>query len=119
MAGLDKKRKPMSLTQREDSSEEDEVSMQNEESNEDENEATVSKNSRRSIKTSRKSKSTNLYVMTKPILENFGKKCMSYFNVLPRPTFLLGSLNKEVMFTERRVRQKRDPDRKFIFLNYL
>lgn len=52
-------------------------------------------------------KSSNFYVLTKPVLENFGKKCMNYFNVLPRPSFLLGSLNKEVLFTQRKVRQKR------------
>jgi hypothetical protein len=65
---------------------------------------------RTSKKTKSSRTSSNFYVLTQPILESFGKNCMNYFNILPRPSFLLGSLNKEVMFTQRKVRQKRVAD---------
>lgn len=49
----------------------------------------------------------NKYVLTRPILSKFGLMAMSYFRLPPRPTFLLGSLDKELVVTQKRARQRR------------
>jgi hypothetical protein len=53
------------------------------------------------------STNANRYTMTKPILSDAGKFTMNYFRIPPRPTFLLGSLDKEVAMVTKKVRQKR------------
>jgi len=55
----------------------------------------------------RSSKANNQYVLTKETLANFGAKCMDYFRVPPRPTFLIGSLDKEIQFLQIKQRQQR------------
>ena len=49
------------------------------------------------------------YVLTKPIITNFGQNIMNYFCLLPRPKFLLGSLEKELILSKKQiVRQKKE-----------
>lgn len=45
------------------------------------------------------------YVLTRPILAKFGQVAMSHFRLPPRPTFLLGSLDKEPGFKKARLRK--------------
>ncbi len=104
MVGSDKKRKHIEKMEPQDEENLDEL-------DENGDEPRTSKNT----KSTRKS--SNFYVLTKPVLENFGKNCMNYFNILPRPSFLLGSLNKEVLFIQRKIRQKRVADRKSLILH--
>jgi hypothetical protein len=52
-------------------------------------------------------RNANRYTMTKLILSGAGKCVMNYFRITPRPTFLLGSLDKEVATVTKKVRQKR------------
>ena len=47
------------------------------------------------------------YVLTKPIITEFGKKVMNYFHIPPRPTFLIGSLDKDLPIVQRKVRAKK------------
>lgn len=49
----------------------------------------------------------NRYTMTKPILKKFGERTMDYFRLSPRPTFLLGSLDQELLITQKKARQRR------------
>lgn len=49
----------------------------------------------------------NRYTMTKPILKKFGERTMDYFRLPPRPTFLLGSLDQELLITHKKARQRR------------
>lgn len=61
---------------------------------------------------SRSQKQTrNEYVMTRANIAKFGDKAMNYFRIPPRPTFLLGSLDKEIQLTQKKVRQRRVVDR--------
>ncbi len=55
----------------------------------------------------RSSKTNTQYVLTKETLANFGAKCMDYFRIPPRPTFLIGSLDKEIQFLQIKQRQQR------------
>ena len=49
------------------------------------------------------------YVLTKPIISSFGQNIMNYFCLLPRPKFLLGSLEKELILSKKQVvRQKKE-----------
>lgn len=49
------------------------------------------------------------YVLTKPIIKSFGTNVMSYFQILPQPKFLLGSLDKELNLGKKQiVRQRRE-----------
>jgi hypothetical protein len=105
MFGSHKKRKYIEKIEPRDEEELDEQDDENED------EPRTSKNTKSTRKNS------NLYVLTKPVLENFGKNCMNYFNIPPRPSFLLGSLNKEVIFTQRKIRQKRVADRRALILH--
>lgn len=59
----------------------------------------------------KQSKSNNSYVFTRPILSKFGKHVMNYFRISPRPTFLLGSLDKEILMTQKKVRQRKAVDK--------
>lgn len=57
------------------------------------------------------------YLLTKPILSKFGDFSMNFFRVTPRPTFLLGSLEKEIptkikKVRQRRINEKRNDDQK-------
>lgn len=81
---------------------EDVENVSNNQLEEDDNSPTTS----RGANTSRLNKKS-CYVLTKPIFENFGKDCMNYFNILPKPTSLLGSLNKEILFKQQRVVKQR------------
>ena len=56
-------------------------------------------------------KRTPGYVLTQPILSGFGKDVMKHFRILPKPKFLLGSLEKEPILKNKVVRQKRQVDR--------
>lgn len=48
------------------------------------------------------------YVLTRENLIHFGKMVMPFFRVLPRPTFLIGSLGKEAPVIQRRQRKQRE-----------
>lgn len=47
------------------------------------------------------------YVLTKPIITAFGTNCLSYFKILPRPKFLIGSLEKELILSKKQVVRQR------------
>ncbi len=57
---------------------------------------------------------TSNYVLTQPVVESFGTSVMSYFRVMPRPKFLLGSLDKQVVLGKKQIvrqrREKRDDE---------
>ena len=91
------------VSRRVESIEEEDEDM-DEDMNDDEDVASQSiANSRR------KSKKAALkdYVLTKPIISSFGKTVMNYFRIAPRPTFLVGSLDKEVPVKQRIQRQRK------------
>jgi len=50
------------------------------------------------------------YALTKENINHFGKFVMPYFRIPPRPTFLLGSLDKETITTQRKPRKPREVD---------
>lgn len=52
------------------------------------------------------SKAAKFYVLKRPILESFGLKAMSYFKILPKPTFLIGSLEKNIQIINKRKQAK-------------
>ena len=52
------------------------------------------------------------YVLSKSVLNGFGKCAMNYFRIAPRPTFLLGSLNKDLEMITKKFRQRRVPERR-------
>jgi hypothetical protein len=72
----------------------------------DQDEEPTSTNHRGARSTQRNSKS-NKYCLTRPILTAFGNYSMKYFRINPRPTFLLGSLDKEIAMTFKKARQQR------------
>lgn len=68
---------------------------------ESENEVTLSRTGKsRTFKKEPKRKES--YVLTRPVLKKFGSQCMRYFHVPPKPTFLLGALEKDIAITNKR-----------------
>ena len=63
------------------------------------------------VRSTQRNPVSNRYVLTKPILTGFGKEVMNYFRIAPKPTFLLGSLDKQLPTTVKKVRQKREVQR--------
>lgn len=55
----------------------------------------------------RKPDGNKSYVLTKSILSKFGLLTMGFFRLPPKPTFLLGSLDKELLMTQKKIRQRR------------
>lgn len=93
-------------TQHEDNDEDNE-----ERSDENDDEDTPRTSRKRTSKESKSEKRLlNSYVLTKPILSNFGKFAMNYFKIPPRPTFLLGSLDRELIVIQKKQRQRRPAD---------
>jgi hypothetical protein len=77
---------------------------QSDEENEEEDEEGTNRDQQLS---SRDKKLARSYVLKKEIIRSFGQHAMNYFLVQPRPTFLLGSLEKEIIVTHKKVRQRK------------
>lgn len=74
----------------------------------DENQTQSKPKTRRKINKRRSANTRTDYALTKPIIQKFGDEVMKYFRVLPRPCFLLGSLEKELVLTKtKKVRQQK------------
>ena len=100
MANFDK-RGATQIKTRQESDEEEEIDV-------DEEMPTTSRASRGGgSKKTQKATVNDRYVLTKPILSAFGEKAMSYCRLPPRPTFMLGSLDKDLIVTHKKVRQQR------------
>jgi len=56
---------------------------------------------------SRNSKKSKKYVLKKEIIENFGTNVMSYFHILPQPKCLVGSLEKELLLSKKKIQRQR------------
>lgn len=72
---------------------------------ESDNDVTLSRtaaNKSRIKKESKRGGGRESYVLTRPVLKKFGSQCMRYFHVPPRPTFLLGALEKDIAVTNKR-----------------
>jgi hypothetical protein len=60
----------------------------------------------------KKKKILESYVLTKPILSSFGRFSMNFFRIAPRPTFMLGSLDRGPLTTiVKKERKKRVVER--------
>lgn len=71
-----------------------------------------SDNENESSPSQHKSKRTSFYLLTKPILRNFGDLSINYFRVTPKPTFLLGSLEKDIPKKLKKVRQRKTNEKR-------
>lgn len=96
------------MTGRKCTAEEEEEEESEEEASD--NEVTLSRtNKSRTFK--KEPKRREGYVLTRPVIKKFGARCMSYFHVPPRPTFLLGALEKDISITaKRRYTRKVEPE---------
>lgn len=65
-----------------------------------------------SLPNQQKSKRYSFYLLTKPILSNFGDLSINYFRVTLRPTFLLGSLEKEIPKKAKKNRKRKTNEKK-------
>ena len=106
MKNLDPSRKANStLTNGDNSSDDDDDTLEEES---DEETATAMITKMQTQKTPKKKSRGNTnedFVLSKALITNFGFKVMNYFRIAPRPTFLLGSLDKEVPVVQRKPRQ--------------
>ncbi|RNA44774.1 non-structural maintenance of chromosomes element 4 -like protein [Brachionus plicatilis] len=59
-----------------------------------------------------KNKKKSFYILTGPILSRFGEFSMNYFRVSPKPTFLLGLLEKEIPKKVKKIRQRKINEKK-------
>lgn len=76
---------------------------------EEEEDENVSEAENRSPNTSEnrgRKASQSTYVLTKSNIARFGNYAMNFFLIPPRPTFLIGSLDKEIVIKHKIVRQK-------------
>jgi hypothetical protein len=70
-----------------------------------------SPNASASRSTNDASRANNFYLFDRQTLRSFGTKAMSYFNILPQPTFLIGSLSKEPIAKKQRAKRERAVER--------
>ena len=97
----------------------DDEQAESDDDDDDDEDETVQSNRRRRSQKSKQVATTSqaaaalspVYCLTGPALAAFGKVAMSYFRLPPRPTFLLGSLDNEVLVRVRKARQRRVVDR--------
>ena len=108
---MDKSRKAANRALTNESDSDDDNDTLKEESDEETASAMISKLAKKKRESQSNQKATTAndhgYVLSNTIIVNFGRKVMNYFRIPPRPTFLLGSLDKEVPVVQRKPRQAR------------
>ena len=113
MKNLDPTKKANStMTNGNDSNDEDDTLE--EESDEETATAMINRMSAQKKRQTKSRGNSNLnedFVLSKTLIGCFGRKVMNYFRIAPRPTFLLGSLDKEVPVVQRKPRQASKKER--------